>query len=90
MKIQLDSFIKGNEPLSETGLGISVVKSGRVVFSSAYGFRDRERSLKVTPETIFAIGSTTKAFAGLTFLMLEERGQIDINKPVADFGKVLV
>ena len=43
------------------GLGIAVLKDGKVILSKGYGFRDVEKELKVTPKTLFAIGSCTKA-----------------------------
>lgn len=49
------------------GLAICIVMDGKVVLSKGYGFRDLKKNLKVTPKTLFAIGSSTKAmqWAGL-------------------------
>ena len=45
------------------GTGIAVIKDGEVILAEGYGVRDREKGLPVTADTIFAIGSSTKAFA---------------------------
>jgi hypothetical protein len=49
------------------GLAIAVVKDGEVAYIKGFGQRDVEQKLPVTPKTLFAIGSCTKAFT--TFVM---------------------
>ncbi len=44
------------------GVAVAVVHKGEVVLSQGYGLRDLEKGLPVTPETLFAIGSCSKAF----------------------------
>jgi CubicO group peptidase (beta-lactamase class C family) len=67
------------------GLGLSVVVDGTPVLAEGYGLRDVERALPVTPQTLFAIGSATKAFT--TFLMgtLADEGRLDWDEPVARY-----
>lgn len=82
MEEKVSDFIKTQEPVPEMGLAISIVQSGKTIFSKGYGYRDRAHKLPVTEKTIFAIGSTTKAFAATSFLLLEDEGKIDLNDPV--------
>jgi CubicO group peptidase (beta-lactamase class C family) len=67
------------------GAAIAIVHSNHVVIAKGYGFRDVERKLPVTSNTLFAIGSTTKAFT--TFLMgtLVDEGKLAWDKPVREF-----
>jgi CubicO group peptidase (beta-lactamase class C family) len=67
------------------GLAIAVVKNGQVIMAEGYGFRDVEKKLPVTPKTLFAIGSCSKAFT--TFLMgtLVDEGTLDWDKPVRTY-----
>ena len=44
------------------GVAVAILKDGGVVLAKGYGLRDVKRHLPVTPETLFAIGSATKAF----------------------------
>jgi CubicO group peptidase (beta-lactamase class C family) len=57
------------------GLAVAVVQNREVALVRAYGLRDVEAGLKVTPDTQFLIGSTTKSFTstGLALLMDERR-----------------
>lgn len=47
------------------GLAIAIVKDGELVFSEGFGKRDVGEDLPVTPGTLFAIGSATKALRHL-------------------------
>jgi CubicO group peptidase (beta-lactamase class C family) len=67
------------------GLAIAVVKEGKVILSKGYGFRYVEKKLKVTPKTLFAIGSCTKAFTATTMGILVDEGKLDWDKPVREY-----
>jgi CubicO group peptidase (beta-lactamase class C family) len=64
------------------GLSLAVIRDGQVVLSEGYGFRDVEKKLPVTPETRFAIGSSTKAFTTAALGILVDEGKIEWDKPV--------
>src|SRR5438046_2569753 len=44
------------------GFAVAVVEKNKVVYAKGFGYRDYEKKLNVTPNTLFAIGSCTKAF----------------------------
>jgi CubicO group peptidase (beta-lactamase class C family) len=67
------------------GCAVAVVKDGAVLATMVSGVRDIERDLPVTPDTLFAIGSSTKAFTTLLLAMLVEDGKLDWDKPVRTF-----
>src|SRR5699024_2352094 len=50
-----------------------------------YGFRDSEKEKQVTPETIFPIGSATKAFTTAAMGVLVDEGQLDWDQPVREY-----
>src|SRR5262249_2225309 len=49
------------------GLAMAILKDGKPVLAKGFGFRDVEKRLPVTTGTLFAIGSSTKAFT--TFVL---------------------
>jgi CubicO group peptidase (beta-lactamase class C family) len=67
------------------GLAVAIVKDGEVIYEKGFGFRDREKKLPVTPDTLFAIGSSTKAFTTFVMGTLVDEGKLDWDKPVATF-----
>ena len=44
------------------GCGIGIVVKDKLVFARGYGYRDLEKKLPVTPNTLFQIASNTKLF----------------------------
>jgi CubicO group peptidase (beta-lactamase class C family) len=67
------------------GLAISIVKDGKIIFAEGFGLRDVEKNLKVTPHTLFAIGSCSKAFTATAMGMLVDEGKVEWDKPVRTY-----
>jgi len=64
------------EELGVTGMSVAIVKDDKVVFIKGFGVRDAEKNLPVTPETLFPIGSSTKAFTGMLMAMSVDDGKL--------------
>lgn len=64
------------------GLALAVVKDGRVIHLRGYGYRDIEKKLPVTPDTLFAIASVSKSVAVLTLGSLVADGRLEWDRPV--------
>ena len=67
------------------GVGISIVQKGKVVYSGGFGYRDVSKKLPVTENTIFAIGSCTKAFTSTAIGMLVDKGMLEFDTPVINY-----
>lgn len=67
------------------GLAVVVVKNGKIALIKGYGLRDIEKKLPVTPDTLFAIGSSTKAFTATTLGILVDQGKLDWKKPIREY-----
>jgi CubicO group peptidase (beta-lactamase class C family) len=63
------------------GVSVAVVKDGKVVFSKGFGLRDVEKKQPVTPDTLFAIGSSTKAFTAAALLMAVDAKKVGLDEP---------
>lgn len=59
------------------GGAVGVIVDGKLVYAKGFGYRDLEKQLPVTPETLFAIGSCTKAFTTFVLGSLVEEGVIE-------------
>ena len=58
------------EATQAAGFAVAVVDSVNILYSKGFGFRDYEHNTPVDTKTLFAIGSTTKAFtSGLLGLL---------------------
>ncbi len=71
------------------GLAVAVVKDGRVVIAKGYGVREVGRSEPVDPNTIFGIGSMTKAFTAAAAAMLVDSGYLDWDAPASNYLETL-
>jgi len=81
-----DDFV--NQALKDwkvPGVAVGVVQDGKVILLKGYGYRDLEKQLQVTPNTLFAIGSITKSFTVSTLGMEMDEGKVDWDKPVRDY-----
>lgn len=67
------------------GLAIAIVRDGKIILMEGFGFRHIKKKLPVTPETIFAIASCTKAFTTMAMALLVEEGKLDWDKPVREY-----
>ncbi len=67
------------------GLALAVVAGGEVVYAQGFGHRDLENDLPMTPDTLFAIGSTTKAMTATVLAMLVEEGRLDWDQPLTRY-----
>ncbi|WP_338828171.1 serine hydrolase [Bradyrhizobium sp. 27S5] len=67
------------------GAALAVVQDDKVVLACAYGQRDVEANLPVTPATQFAICSITKSFTATAIALLHNEGRLDWAKPVRDY-----
>ena len=65
------------EDLHIPGMAIAIVKDDEVIFARGFGLADLKNETPVTPETIFAIGSATKAFTVTLAGMLVDEGKMD-------------
>jgi CubicO group peptidase (beta-lactamase class C family) len=58
------------------GFAVAVVEKDKIVYSKGFGYRDYENKVPVTPNTLFAIGSSSKAFTSGLLGILKEDGKL--------------
>ena len=67
------------------GFAIAVVEKDKVIYSKGFGYSNTETKTPVTPNTLFAIGSCTKAFTAGLLGLLNKDGKVDFDKPVRTY-----
>jgi len=67
------------------GLSLIIIKGDEPVYIKGFGYADMEKKVPVTPDTLFELGSCSKAFTALAALQLEERGRIELDDPVSTY-----
>jgi CubicO group peptidase (beta-lactamase class C family) len=64
------------------GLSVGIVKDGKLVFAKGYGVRKLGESALVDENTLFPIGSNTKAFTSALLASLVDAGKLAWDDPV--------
>lgn len=71
--------------LDVPGMAIAIVKGKQVIYAKGFGYRDVEKQLPVTADTLFAIGSSTKAFTTFVLGTLVDEGKVEWDKPLRTY-----
>lgn len=66
---------------------VLVAQGDEPVLNQAWGSADLEWDIANTTDTKFRIGSVTKQFTAVSILLLQERGLIDLDAPIATYLK---
>ena len=77
------------------GLTVAVVRGGNLLYERGFGFADRDKNEKVTPQSLFRIASVSKPITSVTLFLLIEAKRLTMEDTVFgprgllgdDFGK---
>lgn len=72
------------------GVAVAIVEKNKIIYAKGFGYRDYEKKLPVTPNTVFAIGSSTKAFTSSLLGILRDEQKLDFETPVRHYLPELV
>ncbi len=82
----LDSLVQREMARTRTpGVSLAVVHQGRLLYAQGYGVTNVESGERVTPETLFRLGSVTKMFTGALLAQLEAAQLVDLEAPIGRY-----
>jgi CubicO group peptidase (beta-lactamase class C family) len=67
------------------GVAVGIVKDGKLIFSKGYGVREVGKPGRIDADTLFHIGSNTKAFTAAALAILVDEGKIHWDDKVIDY-----
>jgi CubicO group peptidase (beta-lactamase class C family) len=67
------------------GVAVCIVKDGKVVLMNAYGVKEFGKPDKVDTNTLFMIGSNTKAFTATALAMLQAQNKLSLDDRVTKY-----
>jgi CubicO group peptidase (beta-lactamase class C family) len=76
---------KGLAAINVPGAAVAVVKDNEVIYAKGLGYRDLEKKLPMTADTLMAIGSSSKAFTTFALGTLVDQGKVEWDKPVRNY-----
>ena len=65
-----------------TGVAIAVFHDGKISYLKAYGQSDTEKGLPLTPDTVLAAASLSKAAFATVVMQLVQKGVLDLDLPI--------
>lgn len=82
----LEEFIAHNhQALNSPGIAIGITDRESLLHMGAFGYANLDAQTPVHPDTLFEIGSISKAFTSIVLLRLQSLGLLDIYKPVIHY-----
>ncbi|WP_078379999.1 serine hydrolase domain-containing protein [Sutcliffiella halmapala] len=67
------------------GTAIGFAHNGHPIYEKGFGYRNVEKKLPVTMDTVFGIASVTKSFTCMAIMMLQEQGKLSVHDPVVKY-----
>jgi CubicO group peptidase (beta-lactamase class C family) len=80
-----EAAVEAMKKFDVPGMAIAIIKDKEVIYARGFGYRDVEKQLPVTADTLFAIGSATKAFTTFVLGTLVDEGKLEWDKPVRNY-----
>lgn len=71
-------------PLSIPGIGLSIVRRGKVLYTGGIGVLEAGTDRNVTADSLFAVASCSKAFTTTLCAVLSEQGKLDWDRPIQE------
>jgi CubicO group peptidase (beta-lactamase class C family) len=67
------------------GLSLALATGEHILWAEGFGYADRGRGIRATPDTVYQAGSLAKPLTAAAVVLLVERGEIDLDRPVAAY-----
>jgi CubicO group peptidase (beta-lactamase class C family) len=63
-------------------VSVAVAQRGKIIWEESFGWANREKKIKATPQTMYELASIAKVFTATGLMVLKERGVVDLDAPV--------
>jgi D-alanyl-D-alanine carboxypeptidase len=80
-----DAYLKAAYPDAGPGAAVIIVDDGKTVYARGQGLADVEAGRKITPQTVFRLGSITKQFSAAVLLQLVDEGKVSLDDPLSKY-----
>jgi CubicO group peptidase (beta-lactamase class C family) len=70
---------------SVPSVSVAVARGKTIIWEEAFGWADRERMIKATPNTMYSLASISKPMTATGLMTLVERGLVDLDRPANDY-----
>jgi CubicO group peptidase (beta-lactamase class C family) len=67
-----------------TGVAVALTHKGKIIWQQGFGWADKERGRRVTPDTPFSLASVTKPFTTTALMTLVAAGEVSLDARAND------
>jgi CubicO group peptidase (beta-lactamase class C family) len=64
---------------------VAVAKGGKILWEEGFGWADREKMLRATPNTLYSLASISKPYTATAMMTLVEQHRVDLDRPANDY-----
>ena len=83
LETKIDSLFA--EYSNSPGCAVGVYSKGKLLFKKGYGIANLDYDIKITPETVFDIGSVSKQFTAACIVLLENEGKLSLDDDIRQY-----
>ncbi len=76
---KVDAIFKETNTNNRPGCAVGVIKDSQYIHNAGYGMANLEHGIKITPDSIFRIGSVSKQFTAMAIALLEEKNLLSFD-----------
>jgi len=66
-------------------ISVAAAKDGKILWEEGFGWANRERMIPATANTMFSLASISKPITATGLMILVERGQVALDRPINDY-----
>jgi CubicO group peptidase (beta-lactamase class C family) len=77
-------FTEWDKPTSP-GCALAIMRDGHIIYEHGYGMADLDHDGKITPTTVFPVGSMSKQFTAASVLILAQEGKLSLDDQAAKY-----
>src|SRR5579864_5985093 len=82
---QVDKIFSEFDQPDSPGCAVGATIDGQNVLAAGYGMADLEHNVRITPDSIFEVGSVSKQFTAAATLLLAQKGKLSLDDPVRKY-----
>ncbi|PQJ77728.1 serine hydrolase domain-containing protein [Polaribacter porphyrae] len=85
----IDSYLKEKYNKDKLNGNVLVIKNGQTIYENSFGFADGSKTIRLTKDFRFDLGSIYKEFPAVSILQLQEKGLLNVNDKIDVYLKDL-
>lgn len=82
LELYLEKLVDFGTP---PGMSLVVVSKDSILYKKGFGWADKPREIRASPETVYHWWSITKIVTAMAILQLQEEGKLQLDDPVAKY-----